>query len=152
MNQVNRMLRSDWNKTPYAGSTAANADTAVTSLLEKYGVKEYQWTRGLGPNGRSAVMLRWNHKGKTYRIMIETLWADAPADDLIRQAYRAMFYYLKSTLEMAGVFFPLDTSLFAFLELPNGSTMYEMASPHMATLQSADFSRLCLPAPVGDKR
>lgn len=144
------MSKSEWSKTPYAGTEAKNADQAVTGLLEKYGVTEYQWTRGTGPCGRAAILLRFNLRGKMYRMMIEVLDVsiDVPRDDLIRQAYRAMFYHLKSTLEMSTIFYPLETLLFAFLELPSGSTMYEMAMPHMSKLQPGNFSQLMLPAPA----
>lgn len=140
-----KMSRQSWVKTPYAKTEARNVDSAVVKLLEKYTVTEYQWTRGIGPNGQPAVLLRFNLRGRAYRIMVESLNADASKEELIRQAYRAIFHFLKSTLEMATVFFPLESLMFSFLELPDQTTMYESASPHLEKLTAGNFSQLMLP-------
>src|SRR5688572_12686126 len=98
------MKRSEWAKTPYAKSMAQDPDAAIQKLLTKYGITETQWTTGSGPNGRPAVMLRFSLKGKGYRMMLETLDAEADRTELLRQIKRALFFYLKSTLEASQLF------------------------------------------------
>lgn len=145
-----RMSRADWNKTPYAGSTAKDADGAITALLAKYKVTETQITSCRGPNLRPAYMLRFVLKGKCYRIAVETLdaWHVSEAE-LMLQAKRAVFYFLKSTLEMTTTFFPAEQVLFAFLEVPRSDgetqTMFEGARPYIAQLTAPNFGRLMLP-------
>lgn len=147
-----KLSRSAWRKTPYAASSAQNPDAAIHALLGKYGVTEVQWTVGTGEHGRPACMLRFILGGKGYRIMLEALDADAGADERLKQIKRAIFHYLKSTLEISQVFFTPEEALFAFLELPHGQTMIDAARPHMARLTGPDFGRLVrgenlLPAP-----
>lgn len=137
-----KMKRSDWLGTPYAKSSAGNADADIENLLAKYKAVDFQWTQGRGPMGRRAVMLRFVLKGHTYRINIETLDADAEDRELLLQAKRAMYWMLKSTLEAATVFFKPEEVLFSFLELPSagGATMYEIAAPQIDKMLPDDFS------------
>jgi len=141
-----KMPRVRWLATPYAGSKAARTEDSVGTLLEKYMVQEFSWAQGRGQNNRPAVCFRFILKGKAYRILIETLLAYASSDELMTQAKRVIYHYLKSALEMASVFMPLESTLFAFLELPNGETMFECAAPRLATM-NADGVRLMLPGP-----
>jgi hypothetical protein len=148
MNPPKRKLRrGEWGRTPYAGSEASRTEDAVANLVAKYNVTCFQWTQGRGPNGRPAIAFRFELNGKTYRVMIETLDAEAKSDELLTQVKRVIYYYLKSALEMATVFVPMEKSLFAFLELPDGTTMFEAAQPYMDRLKGPDFSMLMLPAP-----
>jgi hypothetical protein len=147
MKPQRKMTRSEWARTPYAGSQATRTEDSASGLLSKYGVQVFQWTQGRGQNGRPAIQFRFELKGKTYRVMIETLLADASPDELIVQAKRAIYHYLKSALEMASVFVPMEKTLFAFLELPGGYTCFEAAAPYVNQLEGPDFGRLMLPAP-----
>jgi len=148
MNNDEKLSRSQWSKTPYAKTKAGNTDASISVLLRKYGVVNHQWTQGAGPNRRAAVLFRFEFSEKRYRIKVETLCADASQDELIMQAKRAVYYYLKSTLEMVSVFWPLEKAMFAFLELPHeGVTMYEAAEPHLKQMKAPDFGKLMLPGP-----
>jgi hypothetical protein len=141
------LSRGQWAKTPYARSSAGNPDGAIQSLLAKYGVRDVQWTTGAGPNGRRACQLRFVYRQKGYRIFLECLDADASEDELLRQVKRAVYYYLKSLLEMAGVFFSAEELLYAYLELPSGATMYAASKPYVDRLSGPDFGKLlALPA------
>lgn len=140
------MTRSEWLKTPYAGTEAKDPDRAIQQLLDKYGVRDIQWTIGTGPEGRRAAMLRFILDGKGYRLMLETLEADAKEIELLRQVKRAIFYTLKAALESARFFGP-EKTLFAFLELPNGQTMHDAAALFMDRLAGPDFGRLMLSPP-----
>jgi hypothetical protein len=142
------LSRSEWTRTPYAKSQAANPDAAIQSLLAKYGVRDIQWTADNGPNGRRAFQLRFVLKSKGYKIMLESLDAEASEDELNRQIKRAIFFYPKSVLEVANVFITPEEALFAFLELPQGQTMYSGAAPYIDRLTGPDFARLLLPGPV----
>ena len=145
-----KLTRAQWLKTPYAKSEARDPDGAIRALLGKYGVRDVQWTEAGGPSGRPACMLRFILKGKTYRVMIESLDAQADAGELLKQVKRAIYFMLKSTLEITGVFCSAEQALFAWLELPGGQTLYEGAAPHLAKLNGPDFSTLLLPAPKGE--
>lgn len=142
------MKRGEWLKTPYAGSTAERTDEATQRLFARYGIDEYQWTQCRGPNGRPAISIRFRLEDRTYRMGIETLDVEgAQPEELLTQVRRALFYFLKSTLEMQSVFFTADQVLFAFLELPDGPTVYEAAAPRLLGLASPDIGRLLGPAP-----
>jgi hypothetical protein len=146
-----RMQRKAWLKSPYAKSQAQNPDGALYTLLERYGVKSYELGQGEGPGGRRAVRLRVELKGAVYRFLLECLDAEASEEELIRQVKRALFYQLKSVLELASVFFPLEEALFAFRETRDGHTVWEAARPHLAALSAEHFGRLALPAPAGQE-
>jgi membrane protein implicated in regulation of membrane protease activity len=140
-----RLSRSEWSKTPYARSEAKNPDAAIQSLLAKYGIADIQWTQGRGPEGRRAVMLRFVMKEKPYRIMVESLDAEASEDERLIQVKRVIYFYLKSTLEVANNFITPEEALFAFLELPGwadgvrgGASAHGQA--HGAGLFAADAS------------
>lgn len=139
------MTRSEWSrKTPYANSEAQNPDGAIQALLAKYGVVQTQWTTGIGLQGRPAIELRFVLKGKGYRMALETLEAEVPPASLLLQVKRALFYYLKSVLEVSTLFFSSEELLFAFLELPGGRTMFESAEPHLAKLHTPNFGQLMI--------
>lgn len=144
---MKRLSRTEWNKTPYAGSTAKDSDGDIKRLLNKYGVREIMTASFVGDAGRLGFGVRFVLNAKTYRIALTTLDAQVGADEVETQAKRAIFYFLKSSLELSNVFMPLEQVLFAFLELPagGGATMYEGAKPHLQQLSSPDFARLMLP-------
>jgi hypothetical protein len=144
------MRRAEWNKTPYAGSTAKDTDADIKRLLAKYGVTATQVTEHAGPNGRPAYTLRFAHKDRTYRIPIETLHAEARPDELMTQAKRAVYHFLKTCLEATTLFFPAEQALFAFLEINTAdgraATVYDVASQNLAHLTGGDLFRVMLPA------
>lgn len=143
-----KMSRGEWNKTPYANTSASDPDHAIRALLGKYDVFNIQMTECLVYGKRPAVLLRFELKGKTYRVPVITLEADVERDRLVRQAKRAVYFILKSTLEAAEVFFTPEEVLFAFLEVRAATgeetTCYEAARPYMARLQPSDFGRLMI--------
>jgi hypothetical protein len=141
-----RMTRAEWSKTPYAKSDARDPDGAILSLLAKYKITTTQLTHGNGPNGRPAFAVRFMLGERAYTIMRETLHADAPPDQLLKQVKRAIYYRLKVTLEDAAIF-PPEEVLFPYLELPaaGGVTVYTAAQPALAQFKTPDFGRLMLP-------
>lgn len=138
---MEKLSRSQWMQTPYAKSTANNADGQIEKLLEKYGADGFQFTRGRGPHGRQGVMMRFRIEGRTYRMQVEALDADASDAELLLQAKRAIYWMLKSLLEPVSVFFCKEQALFSFLELPgpDNPTTFEVASPQLGAIQSAEF-------------
>lgn len=143
---------SEWRKTPYSGTTSGRTEQGISRLLDKYGCENFGVSRCRGPHGRKAVMVDFELNGRVYNIGSECLNVpDVDEDKLIRQAERAVFYFLKSTLEMADLFFPAEHILCGFLMLGNGGTVYEALKPHMGKLPKttgAGFGRLMLgPAP-----
>lgn len=141
------MKRSEWIKTPYAGSRAEGTDESIARLFSRYGISEHQITQQRGPNGRPAYVIRFMLKDRMYRVGVECLdCPDAGPDELIIQAKRAVFHFLKSMLEMQTVFFSAEQVLFSFLELPGSQcTMYEAAAPKLAGMTVAKVSNLFLP-------
>lgn len=139
-----KLKRSDWLRTPYAKSTAKAPDAAIRTLLARYGVTDIQWTEGVGAEGRPAVMLRFILRGKGYKIKLDGLDADAEAAELLLQVKRAVFFQLKALLELAGVFAPPEKVLFAYLETPDGPTMYDAAQPYLEQLRAPNFGQLLL--------
>lgn len=143
-----RLTRTEWNKTPYAGSEAKDSDRDIQRLLEKYGVKEMMTVNYTGPSGRPGYGVRFVLKGKCYRLALETLdtFLQVTEEERKVQVKRAIYYHLKSALEVANVFMPPEQVLFAFLESPaTGQTMYEGAQPYLQRLAAPDFGRLMLP-------
>jgi hypothetical protein len=132
-----RLGRTQWLRTPYAGTQAQRTDQSLDRLLGRYHVQQYQWTQAKGPSGRPLIAFRFELENKCYRIAVETLNADAPAADLLLQAKRAIFHMMKSSLEMASVFAPMERVLFAYLETAHGQTVYELAAPHLGKLDHA---------------
>jgi hypothetical protein len=133
---VPRLSKGEWRKTPYAGTRTERPDEAIRSLLENYGVKDYQWMQSAtGANGRAAIALRFLLKGKSYRFVMECL--DVPevaVELLILQIKRALYWQLKTALEGASVFFPADMVLYAWRELPDGRTLHEATAPALKSL------------------
>lgn len=136
------MSRADWLRTPYAKSSASDPDKAVRDLLVKRGVVDIQHTETTGPNGRRAYSVRFRLHDKIYRVGMEVLHAAAAPDELLKQAKRAVFHLLKSVLEFATVFAPLEQVLFAYLETPAGPTLYEVARPQLGQLQAVNFTQM----------
>lgn len=138
------LSRGEWRKTPY-NDTTADTDRALARLLSKYEIEEYQWAQGK-LNDRPAVSLRFILRGKPYKIQLSTLDADADRDELVAQVKRAIYYSLKSMLEFSSVFIAPEQALFAFLEIQEGVTLYELAAPRLSSLTAGSFMKL-LPPP-----
>lgn len=148
---MSRLTRSEWLKTPYAASEAKDPDKAIRDLLVKRRVVDIQTTETTGPNGRPAYQIRFRLEGKVYRIGMEVLDAsNVTAHELTRQAKRAVFFLLKSALEFATVFAPLEQVLFAYLESNAGPTMYEHARPQLDRLQAPSFAGILALPPKAD--
>lgn len=129
------MRKFDWLKTPYATSDAKRADAAFNTLFEKYKVDSWQFIQGRGPHGRPAFGVRFIFKGFTFRHGLEALdVAGVEADQLLKQIKRAIYWDVKSRLEMAGVFQPVEEVMFSWLELADGSTPYEISREHLKAL------------------
>lgn len=144
-----KLSKTDWRKTPYAKSEAANPEGSIQSLLAKYRVKNIQMTHCVGEHGRPAFIVRFQLSDKTYRIGLEVLDAVAEERERLVQAKRAVYHYIKSQLEIATVFWTTEEALFAFLELPGGDTVFEATRPHLEKMQSLkDFTRPLLLGPA----
>jgi len=145
--------KQQWAATPYAGTQAQDPERDVHRLLEKYRVTERQWTHCRGANGRPLVALVFNLRGKAYRVAFEVL--DCPAVDVAqreRQIVRVIYWTLKTALEAANIFLPTEKALMPYLILPDGSTMWEAAEPHMARLTVQNFSGQVLRPQLTDQR
>lgn len=127
------MKKTEWMKTPYAGTQAQNTEKDFSRLFEKYGIEQYQYSRGV-VNGRPAFQVRFVLNDKPYRFKLETLEVEGVADEkLISQLKRVLYFQLKSLFETATVFMTPEELMFSFLELPKG-TVYELAEKHMDKL------------------
>ncbi len=126
------LTKGEWGKTPYAKTTAKNPQQAIQTILSKHEIYTCQFTMGL-IDGVSAFEVRFQHKEKPYRIRLKVLDADASREELLRQIQRVMFHYLKSMLELSGIFFTPEELFFGHLELKEG-TVYEVALPHLDKL------------------
>jgi hypothetical protein len=148
MNESGKLSRSEWAKTPYAKSEARNPDAAILALLAKYGVVEVMNAQYRGPNGRLAFGVRFVLRGKPYRIALEVLNAEAKPEELCVQVKRAIYHYLKSLLEVTGLFISTEQALFAHLELSGEAgksmTMWEYAEDTVKRLVAPSFAQLML--------
>ena len=121
------MNYSEWTKTPYAKTKAKKTDQDLGRLFDKYEIDQYSFARGK-LDGRPAYQVRFVMNGKPYRIKLDVLdCPDAEDSDLIDQVKRVVLHQLKSMLEVANVFFTPEEILFAFLEITEGETLFEMA-------------------------
>lgn len=121
----NKMRRPEWNKTPYATSKCRDPDKSITDLFRKYKIHEYQFGTCYGPNKRKMFGVWFKFKDKAYRVELESVNADVDPELLFKQVKRAVYFYLKSALEYASVFTPLEQVLFAHLATDGGETLYE---------------------------
>ncbi|HSR54075.1 MAG TPA: hypothetical protein VLV83_24870 [Acidobacteriota bacterium] len=128
-----KLTRSEWTRTPYAKTTAANTHGDVKRLLAKYEITDWQWTSGQ-MNGRQAVQLRFAYQGAPYTITARVLDADASDEELLRQVERAVFHYLKSLVEISGPFFPLSQVLATHLQLEDGQTVGQLVEANRDAL------------------
>lgn len=122
------MSRTEWRRTPYSGTSARNTEQAIRSLLRKYGVTNFSWSEGVD-QGRHAVMLRFELRRAWYRLVVCILDAAVSVEERLRQAERALFYHLKSALELANVFLPVEEVLFAWREIPGHGTAFQAFAP-----------------------
>lgn len=129
------MRKSDWLKTPYANTQAKNTEKDFSRLFEKYGIDQYQYSRGV-INGKPAFQIRFVLNDKPYRFKLETLDApDLTDEKLISQLKRVLYFQLKSLFEISTVFLTPEEVLFSFLELKEG-TVYEIAKKNMASIEA----------------
>jgi len=130
------MKKTEWLRTPYANTSAKNTEKSFSLLFEKYGIEQYQYSRGV-IDGNAAFQVRFVINDKPYRFKLEVLDVpDVPVEKLIEQLKRVLFFQLKSILETSTIFLTPEELLFSFLELPKG-TVYEIASKHMDEIQIA---------------
>jgi hypothetical protein len=157
------MGKGAWQRTPYAETDAKDTDRQIYALLDKYQIRERQWTEHTGAHGRPAVTLTFITSGKTYRVSIESLDVNGvPPDRLIRQAKRVLYWTLKPTLENAIVFAADDAAegrnaglerlLLPFLVDNEGMTVYDRIQPHLKQVKAqalitAGRQMAALPAP-----
>lgn len=129
-----------WRRTPYADTEAKETEKDITRLFEKYSVKAFQFTQGVGPAGRPAWSVRFVFNGRTYKAGLEVLdvhgYAQSLHEQLLRQVKRLIYWRLKTGLEMVGIFSP-EQVFFDWLELADGVTAYEAAAPAVAQLPTA---------------
>jgi len=129
------MRKSDWLKTPYANTQAHNTEKDFSRLFEKYGVEQYQYSRGV-VDGRPAFQVRFVINERPYRFKLKTLEVpDVPDEKLISQLKRVLYFQLKSILETSTIFLTPEELLFSFLELKDG-TVYEIAKKNMAKIEA----------------
>lgn len=130
------MKKAEWMRTPYAGTQAQNTEKDFSRLFEKYGIEQYQYSRGV-VNGRPAFQVRFVLNDKPYRFKLETLVVDdVSSEKLVSQLKRVLYFQLKSLLETATVFLTPEELLFSFLELKRG-TVYEIAEKNMAQIEAS---------------
>lgn len=148
------MGRGAWERTPYAKTDAKNPDSAVNKLLDKYLIRQRQWTEDIGPNGRLRLTLQFIGDGKTYRIGLEVLdVTGVDEDQLARQIKRVIFWTLKPLLENAVVFGNKgrEKLLLPFLVDNTGHTVYDQIAPHLTNINARSLlevgRKLALPAP-----
>lgn len=129
------MRKSDWLKTPYANTQAQNTEKDFSRLFEKYGIEQYQYSRGV-VEGRPAFQVRFVINERPYRFKLKTLEVpDVPDEKLISQLKRVLYFQLKSILETSTIFLTPEELLFSFLELKDG-TVYEIAEKNMAKIEA----------------
>lgn len=129
------MRKSDWMKTPYANTHAQNTEKDFSRLFEKYGIEQYQYSRGV-VEGRPAFQVRFVINERPYRFKLKTLEVpDVPDEKLISQLKRVLYFQLKSILETSTIFLTPEELLFSFLEL-KGGTVYEIAEKNMAKIEA----------------
>lgn len=139
------MRRADWTNTPYAGSTAKDPDKSIGDLLSKYGVVHKSQTETLGPNGRALYQLRFILRDRVYRVEREVLHVEGvPPEQLMRQVKRSIYFELKTVLEIAVVWGPMESAMLQFLEV-NGTTVYEGMKEGLGRLPKATAATLALP-------
>jgi len=129
------MRKSEWLKTPYANTQASNTEKDFSRLFEKYGIEQYQHSRGV-IDDRPAFMVRFVLNEKPYRFKLEALDVEGvPNEKLVSQLKRVLYFQLKSLLETSTLFMTPEELLFSFLELKDG-TVYEIAEKHMAKIEA----------------
>lgn len=140
--------RSEWLRTPYAKSSAKDAEGSITKLLAKYcAASDVMLANYTGEQGRPAFGVRFTLNGRSYKVAFESLDTTPQVSDDERrtQVKRAVFHTLKALLETSTIFAPAEQVLFAFAEIPNSSrTIYDLASPVLNTLGPANIARMML--------
>ena len=149
MTTVPKMSRTEWNKTPYAATSAKDTVRDIDRLFVRYKIQSHQIISGTGPSGRQGFAVQFTVKQKMYRIGLECLPAvGVEQEKLVDQVKRAVYFQLKTALEACSVFFRPEEILFPYLVMPNGTTVYQAVEPHLDKIQTEGFKPLlALPAP-----
>lgn len=131
------MDRSAWLKTPYANTSAKDPDSAITALLQKYGVRKFSITHDVGPTNQPGFGVRFCLDDLWYVVAFETLKVTGKHVDpkqTLNQVKRVVFYTLKTVLEASSVFINPQKMLMPFLEVQGGN-FYEKVAGHLKDLQ-----------------
>lgn len=72
---IKAMSRTDWNKTPYAGTTASGTEGDISKLFAKYGCTDRAIAEYTNPDGGTAFCVRFKLKGRFYKLSLGTLAA-----------------------------------------------------------------------------
>lgn len=141
-----KLDRASWRKTPYAGSTAKNTENNIENLCRKYKVDKHSIQKDVGENGRPAYGVRFEVDRLWYVIVFEVMHAEASQDELMLQAKRFCYHAMKTAMEQA-VFFeqtgqPKAKAFFTYLETPAGKTLFDVAAPILAKLQTDGMPQL----------
>lgn len=139
------LKRTDWLKTPFAGTRAANTDADLAKLFARHRIT--RWAVVSGENGDESLRfgVHFFVGPVAYRVAYDTL--DAPGvspTELIGQIKRAVLHRLKTTLDEATVFAPLAELLLPYAVGPTGRTVYETVGGDVQALRAPDISRLML--------
>lgn len=116
------LTRTEWNRTPYSGTTANSSEADIVRLLDKYEVPEKGFGERDEPDGRKTFCVRFRLKDQYYRLEVKTLLTTAGVSQVekVRQVKRAAFYALKSLMELTNRFMPADVVLLPFAEITQG--------------------------------
>lgn len=140
---MKEMTRTEWNKTPYSGTTAKDTIRDIDRLFQRYRITTHQITNAPGPNGRPGFAVQFTVNKKNYLIGLEILPARGVDHELLMgQVKRAVFYQLKTALEACSVFFKPEEVLFPYLVMPAGNTVYRAVEPHLEKIQTEGFKPL----------
>lgn len=141
--QAAPMRMAEWNKTPYAGTTAKDTDGNLAKLMAKYGITEYSMSTGTGPSGRKGFGVQFVLHNIRYQIGFETLDVKGGhPDELMQQVKRAVYFHIKSLLETASVFVRPEEVMMPYMVTASGQTFYQAVKPRLAELQTTGLQAL----------
>jgi hypothetical protein len=142
---VKYMKRTDWLKTPFAGSRASNPDGDIGKLFLKHRVIRWAVVTGLTDDGRPRFGVQFFVGEVAYRIAYDCLDAPCASEaERLTQVKRAVLHRLKTTLDEATVFAPLAELLLPYAVGPTGRTVYETVGEDVRALRAPDLGRLML--------
>lgn len=137
--------RTDWLKTPFAGTRAANTDADLAKLFARHRIARWAVASGENDDGSLRFGVHFFVGEVAYRVAYDTL--DAPGvtpAELVAQVKRAVLHRLKTTLDEATVFAPLAELLLPYAVGPSGLTVAEAVGADVAALKAPDVGRLML--------